>query len=154
MKYNFCSSLSKEECIKRLSDKINATDLNSTDISNNTIGKIEGDNFYFEILQRGGFQAITPTRRRFTGLFQSTESGTNIFGTVRTSSRQNYTWIITLAIVGLILLISTLIKGGSNPYQLVFIVVIMAGAYFIIPKASAKKTLDFIKNTFDAQEVG
>ena len=153
MKYNFHSNLNKEECTKRLSDKINATDLTSSDISNSTIGKVDGDNFYFELLESDGFRAITSTRRRFTGQFKSTDNGTDISGILKTSSKQNYTWIITLAVLGLFLLIATLIKGGSNPYQLVFIVVIVAGAYFIIPKESGEENIDFIKDIFDAKEV-
>ena len=150
IRYNFHSNLSKEECIKRFSDKTNPKNLYTP---NCAMGKLKGDNFYFDILFKSGFiNSLSKISKRFKGVFQSTENGTNISGSLTSSGKNNFI-IILLVILALILLIPMIIKDNINFYQVIFVLAILIGYYFAIPRSKGRENIDFIKDTFEAQEI-
>ena len=148
-KYNFHSNLGKDECIRRFSDKTNP---DRPYMPNGAIGKIEGDNFYFEIQFKAGWKGISTISKRFSGVFQSIGNGTNISGSL-TSSGTNKFMIIIISIVALVIFVPWIIKNGANPYQIAFFAFALIAMYYIVPRSKGKENIEFIKNTFEAQEI-
>ena len=148
MQYKFHTNLSKEECLRRLSDKTNPNNLVG---SSGVIGKVYGDSFYFDMSKKSTFRGISAISKRFRGELQSVEGGTDISG-ILVSSGTNNIFIIALIILYLIMIVPAIIKNNLNPYQGVFITGALLVFYFFVPRVSRKENIDFIKSTLEAQE--
>ncbi len=149
MKYHFHTSLNKEECIKRLSDKTNPDNSVGT---GNAVGKVNGDTFYFEMHGSVAMKGIRAIGKRFEGELQSKESGTDIRGTI-VSSKANKNLILIAIIALMLMIVLAVIKGNTNPYQIAFYFLIPIFVYVFVPKMSKNENIKFIKDTLEAQEV-
>ena len=153
MQYKFHTSLGKEECIKILSDKTNPDNPAG---QNAITGKVDGDNFYFEMFGAAGIKGMRPISKRFKGTLQATANGTDILGTFVRSSGSNF---LTLMIGGvflffLIYIAIGIIKNTISLYGALFLLILPPVLiYSFIPQLKKKENLDFIKNILEAQEI-
>ncbi len=153
MEYKFHTSLNKDECIKRLSNAIRPPRFydSKLELKYGMVGKVDGQSFSFQPTKIGGGMGgniIAP--KGFVGKIAEAAEGTNITGRLTDNTGR---LMLIGGIVILFIIVPQIINSGLISSMIFFLLFFIIALFLYFIRDKGEKSINFIKDTLEAQQV-